>query len=172
MVPNSSGGIFDTVPTELPFSEQESDSIPSQSLIEQSVQKRTQLNLTALDLHLGDADPFDRDVTTFARKTFYSGVGEFADLVLLRCLGCRKWALHSMRLVYPAGSSLGRPSTLRANVQGKLAGRVSLFQPARLHSGATFRRPRLWELAPASTARVSRQCESRCRKTRLVHLSS
>jgi hypothetical protein len=123
MLPNSSGGIFDTVPTELPSSEQESDSIPSQSLtecgvtfqkpasstapapapvptastkqennhddnqnrfqthsevllwadlvfekfdrwrLEQSVQKRTQLNLTALDLHLSDADPYDRDVS-------------------------------------------------------------------------------------------------------------
>jgi hypothetical protein len=42
---------------------------------------------------------------------------------------------RSVRLVYR------RPSTLRANVQGKLAGRVSLFQPARVHSGATFRRP-------------------------------
>jgi hypothetical protein len=34
MLPNSSGGIFDTVLTELPSSEQESDSIPSQSLTE------------------------------------------------------------------------------------------------------------------------------------------
>jgi len=32
--------------------------------LEQSVQKRTQLNLMALDLHLGDADPFGRDVTS------------------------------------------------------------------------------------------------------------
>ena len=45
--------------------------------LEQSVQKRTQLNLTVLDLHLGDADPLAVTLpATFARKTFYSVVGE------------------------------------------------------------------------------------------------
>jgi hypothetical protein len=72
--------------------------------------------------------------------------------------------------LWPIGPAPNRrPVTFRANMQGKLTGCASFFQPPSFRPGSTYRRTRLGKSATATAAFVSLEDESRGRLPRLYH---